>query len=75
MDDRNIRNIIRNCVCYYLNDLISINDLDFEKIVLDTKLWKLFLFIILDTKFQIVQHLCRLFYEVYGHINGCKRNK
>ena len=37
MGDRKLREI-NFCIYYYLNDLININDFDFEKIVLDKKL-------------------------------------
>ena len=60
---------------YYLNDLINLNYLDFVKTVLDKKLLKIFLFIILDTKFQIVQNVCILFYEMYRYIKGFERSK
>ena len=66
---------MKNCIYYYLNDVININDLNFVKIVLDKKLFTIFLFIILDTKFQVVQNLCALFYEVYRCIKGFKRSK
>ena len=66
---------IKNCIYYYLNDLINVNDSDFGKVVLDKKLLKIFLFIILDTKFQIVQNLCIFFYEIYGYIKGFERSK
>lgn len=42
------------------NALINTNDLDFEDIILDEKSC-IFLFIILDRKFQIVQSLCIMF--------------
>ena len=66
---------IKNCIYYYLNDLINLNYLDFVKTVLDKKLLKIFLFIILDTKFQIVQNVCILFYEMYRYIKGFERSK
>ena len=31
---------IKNCICYYSDDIISINDIDLDKILLDEKSYK-----------------------------------
>ena len=33
----NLKNRIQNCACYYFNDIIKIEDFDFDKILLDEK--------------------------------------
>ena len=58
MGDRTLRETnIKNCIYYYLNDLMKINDLDFEKISLEKKLQKLILYIILDKNLQMVLYM------------------
>ena len=58
MGDRKLKETnIKNCICYYLNGPIKINDLDFEKILLEKKLQKIILFIVLDKKFQMVLYI------------------
>ena len=57
MGDRELREIIiKNFIYYYLNDLININDLDFEKNIFREKIAEND-FIILDKKFQMVLYI------------------
>ena len=48
-------------ICYYLNEIININDLDLNSILLDQISWESIQFMILYTKLHMMQNIYVLF--------------
>ena len=44
-------------ICYYLNEIININDLDLNSILLDQMSWESIQFMILYTKLHMMQNI------------------
>ena len=44
-------------ICYYLNEIININDLDLNSILLDQISWESIQFMILYTKLHMMQNI------------------
>ena len=54
------KSISKNCTCYYFNDIIKIEDFDFDNILLAKSQTKIFWFITCHTKLWLVQNHCIL---------------
>ena len=54
---------IKNRRYYYLATLVNINDLNFENIKFDKKLYEDILFTKLNMKHHMVQNFCMLFFQ------------
>ena len=49
---------MKNCSCYYFDDIINGIDINFSDILLDEKLYEISQFMTFHTKFQQVQSHC-----------------
>ena len=77
MSDRKLTEInIKYCIYYYLNDLININDLDFEKIVLNKKLHEdIFIYWFRHKLPSGTKPFYIIFHEIHGYNKGFERSK
>ena len=75
VDDRKLKEInTKNCIYYYLNNLININDLDFEKTIWNKKSYKdIFIYYFRYKIPNSEKPFYIAFHKIYWYIKGFQR--
>ena len=70
--DKLRKTVIKNCICYYFNGIININDIDLYNILIDEKSYKnIFIYHVT----YIVKPLLIIFSEVNDYVKDYDGNK
>ena len=75
MESKNeLKNYIKNCTCYYIDDIMRVVDIDFDNILLDEKPYKTYenilIYDILYKNFMSAKPLRIRFDEIDGFIKN-----